>query len=830
MFASISNETPVLAPALRDLIALATQPVAWTGPESHASVAGLADVILTALHPDLVFVRLQNRPGASHVKVTRFKGRSNENIQDQELEQLLAPYLVSPTNNEPLTIAYPGGSGVLRVLVLPIGHDGAGGVIVVGSQQPNFPTELDQLLLSGVAHQVAHWSQHVGLPVMLNQRGQIFAAELNVEKLVQAVTDVATQLTGAEFGAFFCNVADTNGGACSQYVLSGTSREPFEHLPLPSSSPVFGPTFDWTEIVRSVDIRQDPRYDQLRPHYGMLPAHLPITSYLAVPVISCSGRVLGGLVFGHSQPDKFSLWHEQQAAGLAAQIAIVIDNAHLYQTEVRTRKRSGVTVEAPTAELRQSETSFQALVNSVQDYAIFMLDPGGTIISWNRGAERIKGYTADEIIGQHFSRFYTPEDVQQGKPQNGLVLAQQAGHFEAEGWRLRKDGSRFWANVVITPIYDKTGELVGFAKVTRDLTERKQAEEKIRQSERHLAEAQHIARLGSWHWDIEKDKVTLSNELYRIYDLEPETGPMTYQRFLEYVHREDRTFVQQTIRQAAKNRRPFDFDYRIVGSDGSIRSLQARGTVIQDDQGRVIALAGTGQDITERKRMEEVLQQSREQLRQLSAHLERTREETQARIARELHDELGGMLTGFKMDVLQLRRMSAAMEPDVVQRLESFSQAIDQGIQTVRRIATELRPAILDDFGLIAAMEWQLNDFQRRSGIRCEWHCSLEEVDLGRDGATAVFRVFQESLTNIARHAQATCVVVTVQGMEAQLSLQIQDNGIGFQPKQAQGSRSFGLVGMRERVSLLGGTVEVQGRPGQGTTVTVVVPLTPELE
>jgi PAS domain S-box-containing protein len=141
-------------------------------------------------------------------------------------------------------------------------------------------------------------------------------------------------------------------------------------------------------------------------------------------------------------------------------------------------------------ELRQSEERFRLLVESVVDYAIFMLDPQGPIISWNAGAERIKGYRTEEIIGQHFSCFYPAEDLQRGKPERELVIAKAEGRLEDEGWRLRKDGSRFWANVVITALYDGEGELRGFAKVTRDITERKQAEERIRQSERNRIELQ----------------------------------------------------------------------------------------------------------------------------------------------------------------------------------------------------------------------------------------------------------------------------------------------------------------------------------------------------
>jgi PAS domain S-box-containing protein len=160
-------------------------------------------------------------------------------------------------------------------------------------------------------------------------------------------------------------------------------------------------------------------------------------------------------------------------------------------------------------ELRQSEERFRLLVESVVDYAIFMLDPQGHIISWNAGAERIKGYRAEEIIGQHFSRFYPDEDNQRGKPERELVIAKAEGRIEDEGWRVRKDGSRFWANVVITALYDGAGELRGFAKVTRDITERKQTEERIRQSERDRVELQQRLIEGR-----EAERLQLAQELH----------------------------------------------------------------------------------------------------------------------------------------------------------------------------------------------------------------------------------------------------------------------------------------------------------------------------
>jgi PAS domain S-box-containing protein len=340
---------------------------------------------------------------------------------------------------------------------------------------------------------------------ILNRTGASLASELTLERLVQMVTDAGVELSGAEFGAFFYNVIDSQGEAYLLYTLSGAPREAFSRFPNPRNTAVFAPTFDGTGVVRSDDIKADPRYGKTPPYNGMPEGHLPVCSYLAVPVISRSGEVIGGLFFGHSQPGVFTERAERILVGIAAQAAIAIDNARLYeetQRELGARRQAEQQLQALNetleqriderthevrdvfAKLNESERQFRHLVESVADYAIFMLDTEGIVSSWNLGAERTKGYTAGEIIGQHFSRFYTEEDRDSGLPQVALSTARRTGRFEMEGWRVRKGGERFWASVIINAMHDEEGHLLGFAKVTRDLTERRAIEDQLRQMQK----------------------------------------------------------------------------------------------------------------------------------------------------------------------------------------------------------------------------------------------------------------------------------------------------------------------------------------------------------
>ena len=232
----------------------------------------------------------------------------------------------------------------------------------------------------------------------------------------------------------------------------------------------------------------------------------------------------------------------------------------------------------------------------------------------------------------------------------------------------------------------------------------------------------------------------------------------------------------------------------------------------------------------ERRRAEEQLEQSQERLRSLTARLESIQEEERIRIAREVHDELGQALTGVKLEFASLRDQLPDAGPAVLDRMESISKFIDGTIQSVRKIATELRPVVLDQLGLIPAIEWQAREFQTKTGIQCTLNIYLRTVALPLDRSTGVFRIFQEILTNVTRHAQASGVTITMQEHAGHLLLQVNDNGRGITDDEVSGSRSLGLLGMRERSLLLGGETRIERNPVKGTTVTVRIPIDPQPE
>ena len=249
-----------------------------------------------------------------------------------------------------------------------------------------------------------------------------------------------------------------------------------------------------------------------------------------------------------------------------------------------------------------------------------------------------------------------------------------------------------------------------------------------------------------------------------------------------------------------------------------------------DDLSRLIVFATEGFALSwlieSRRQVENQVRESREELRALSTHLQSVIELERSRIAREIHDELGQALTGLKFDVSWLRDHASEVTRDPErEKLNTTLKNIDEAIRSVRRIATELRPAVLDTLGLVAAIEWQANDFEARTGIKCQLKSQEEDIPLDHDRATAVFRIFQEALTNVGRHAVATKADIALERIDGRLLLRIEDNGRGIEAAEIHGSHSLGILGMQERVRLLDGEITIARQKGQGTVVEVNIPL-----
>lgn len=486
-------------------------------------------------------------------------------------------------------------------------------------------------------------------------------------------------------------------------------------------------------------------------------------------------------------------------------------------------KYISVRVDITQRKLVEGVMSQQAqIINQIHD-AVFSADSKGTLVSWNRGAELLFGYGSDAAIGEPVEFIALPDQQKLFYHHIFLGLIRSGGGV-METQLAKKSGEPFDAWFSLSLLKDRDGMEIGVACYVTDISARKLMEHELRESEAKLAKAQQMARLGNWEWEIATGEVQWSDEVYRIFGVDQDT-PATFDLFLSCVHPEDRELVEKSLTAALVREVNYNVDARVLPAGGAMRFIHAEGEVEFDGGGKALRMFGTVQDITERKEVEQEIRASREQLRELSSHLQTAREEEKATIAREIHDELGGNLTALKMDICWL---ACKLPPELESALEktgAMANLVDTSVHAMRRIVTELRPTVLDDLGLIAAMHWQASEFTKRYGIQCKVEMHGEEITVGEAYRIALFRIFQESLTNAARYSKAELVLVDVWREHDKIALDIVDNGIGLPEDKAMDPTSHGLRGMMERARTLGGTVEVGSAPGEGVAISVRIPL-----
>jgi PAS domain S-box-containing protein len=487
--------------------------------------------------------------------------------------------------------------------------------------------------------------------------------------------------------------------------------------------------------------------------------------------------------------------------------------------------------------LLASEERFRLLVGSIKDHAIVMVDPSGCLASWNEGAQAITGYTAEEVIGQKNSMFYGRQDVENGIPEINLRQAAEIGQYHREGWRPRKDGTRYWAEVTFTAIRSDNGQLQGYAVIVRDVTDRKQAQEKIAYQARLMEDSSDaIFAVDAGYRIISFNKAA---EVLYGYSAAEVIGKPLNDALRNPMSDEKRADIRRELLEVGywkglvvyhtRDNRPLDVAVSISRTHDERGQVNGYIMVCRDMTERLKAEAKLRQFNQELARLVEEktneLQLSNIELRDLTSRLQRVREEERGTIAREIHDELGQQLTGLKMDLFWIgKRLDGAASDQARQKLRSTVSLLDETIQTVRRIATDLRPSILDDLGLIAAIEWQSQEFEKRAGIMTVFQSTIPEMDFPPDMAIGMFRICQESLTNVARHASASRVSITLDPVEGGVCMAISDDGKGLDPQRAD-RKTLGLIGMKERALMMGGRLELGGGEMRGFRLAVTVPL-----
>jgi len=377
-----------------------------------------------------------------------------------------------------------------------------------------------------------------------------------------------------------------------------------------------------------------------------------------------------------------------------------------------------------------------------------------------------------------------------------------------------------------TKVRERTAELtLSNVQLTAKISEQKRTEEEFEHIQHILHQAQRVAHVGSWERDIASGALRWSDELYRIAGHRPQSVAPSMAKALQAIHPQDRSAIYRAVRNAIRHGAKFSRTVRIIRLDGTIRYVRCQGSILCDQNNQPQTVVGSVLDITDFKRTEEALLQSQQTIRRLAAHQEWVKEDERKRIAREIHDELGQNLLALRIDVSMLATRTGHSHPRLNARVQTALEQIDTTIASVRGIINNLRPAVLD-LGLPAAIEWQVKQFQRRNNIACALQIDGVDADYELDDnhATALFRILQESLTNISRHAQADKITINLSKDTGKIRMTIADNGIGMQHNCRRKAKSYGLIGIQERINTLHGELIIDSDESHGTTLIIIIP------
>jgi len=476
------------------------------------------------------------------------------------------------------------------------------------------------------------------------------------------------------------------------------------------------------------------------------------------------------------------------------------------------------------AALRRSEERLRLLTDALP-VLISYVDQDQRYRFNNKAYEHWFGHPREYVEGKHLRQVLGEKAYQAIRPRVEAVLSGQLVTFE-ETIRYRGVGQRY---VRVSYVPDREdGQVRGFFALIQDLTEPKQGEEEIRESRDRLSTIITGADVGTWDWNVPAGTVDVNDRFCTMLGYEPGAFGTDAQRFFDSLHPDDLEKVNRFVAAHFAGESEFyRCDFRLRTADGSYKWIHDAGRLIErDHKGRPLRMVGIHMDITERKSYEDTFRAHREALRNLAAEISLTQEKERRQIADDLHDHIGQNLVLAKM---KMGELNALLPVEYSASIEQVRSLLDQSLQDTRSLIRDLCPQVLYELGLEAAMDWLVEQTQAKYGLRCVADLSPLRKPLREDRRVVLFQAARELLINVAKHARATRVKITLEEDEAWVKIRVADDGCGFEPSlitfPESTERGFGLFSIRERVALLGGELRIDSAPGQGARVTVMVPV-----
>ena len=493
---------------------------------------------------------------------------------------------------------------------------------------------------------------------------------------------------------------------------------------------------------------------------------------------------------------------------------------------------SGLTLAAVIAEREKAESERERLVREQaamevrlrlativesSDDAIISKDLEGVIVSWNRGAQRIFGFTEAEAVGQPITIIIPPElQEEENKILQRLWAGESIEHYETI--RVTKEGKKVNVSLMISPLKDSTGRIIGASKIARDITERKQTQDNLRESEERLRLAVETGRMYAFEWDPATDLIERSGECSDIFSWIDDSAHDTGRQFAARVHPDDRErYIATTETGLTATSPTYQTSYRVLRPDGSVTWLEESGRAFFDAQGKMLRAIGMGVDVSDRKHAEEAILGMSRKL--IEAH-----EQERTRIGRDLHDDIVQRLVLLSIELGGVQQDVPESASELRTRIGTLQNEATQITNDVQLLSHELHSSKLEYLGIVGATKNFCKEFSDRQKVEIDFQSHDLPAGLPRELSLSLFRVLQEALRNATKHSGVKRFEVRLWGSAAEIHLTVSDLGAGFDTEAAMKSTGLGLTSMQERLRLVGGELSINSQPKGGTTIHARVP------